>query len=105
MHNSSILALYLLSVILSTFNFSSDIPTLCFNHRGAPSLIYIASVDVGRAGAWVAHDCLRACEMSLAVQEKADGGRGAEVKVAPLRVAEVPLTERGLAVGLTRGGG
>lgn len=53
----------------------------------------------------MAHDCLRACEMSLAVQEKADGGRGAEFKVAPLRVAEVPLTERGVAVGLMRGGG
>lgn len=43
----------------------------------------------------MAHDCVRACEMSLAVQEKADGGPGAEFKVAPLRVAEVPLTERG----------
>lgn len=54
-------------------------------------------MDVGWGGAWVPHDCVRVCvcvcEMSLAVQ--AEGGQGAEFKVAPLHVAEVPLTGGG----------
>lgn len=61
MHNSSSRGLCLLSVIFSTFNFSSDIPMLCFNHRGPPYLIYTASVDVGSGGAWVVHGRVRVC--------------------------------------------